>query len=123
MPKKILVVDDNVDTRDLLHLYLTKQGYDVIIAADGGEGLYRAKAGRPDLIITDMNMPGLDGREMIEQLREEPGLALIPIIALTAYGRGFTEQARKSGADAACEKPFEFEALIGRVRELLGPPS
>jgi two-component system chemotaxis response regulator CheY len=117
--KTILVVEDTVDTRELLHLYLTKEGFTVIIAADGGEGLYRAKSDRPDLIITDINMPNLSGIDMVKQLREEPESAKIPIIALTAYGKDFSEEAISAGASDTMQKPFEFDALIERVRSLL----
>ena len=119
MPHKILVVDDTVDTRDLLHLYLTGEGFTVITAADGGEGLYRAIADRPDLIITDINMPNLDGVSMIKQMRAEPELTQTPIIALTAYGKDFAQKAIEAGASGTRQKPFGFGALIAQVQSLL----
>ena len=119
MPETILVVEDTVDTRELLHLYLTKEDFTVIIAADGGEGLYRAKSDHPNLIITDINMPNLSGLDMIKQLREEPELLKIPIIALTAYGKDFSEQAMSAGANDTMQKPFEFDALVALVKSLL----
>jgi CheY-like chemotaxis protein len=119
MPQTILVVEDTVDTRDLLHLYLKKEGYTVIIAADGGEGLYRAKSDHPDMIITDISMPNLSGIDMIKQLREEPEFAKIPIIALTAYGKDASQEALSAGADLVEAKPFEFEALVAKVKSLL----
>lgn len=120
MAHTILVVDDTVDTRELLHFYLSGEGFTVIIAADGGEGLYRARADRPDLIVTDINMPNLDGVSMIRQLRAEAATARIPVIAMTAYGREFTDEALQAGANAAREKPFNFDELIAEVRSLLG---
>ena len=122
MAKTILVVEDTVDTRELLHMYLTKEGYTVVLAADGGEGLYRAKSDPPDLIITDISMPNLSGTDMIKQLREETEFAKVPIIALTAYGKDFSESAINAGATDTLPKPFEFEALIAQVRALLGEP-
>ena len=119
MPQKILVVEDTVDTRELLHLYLTREDFEVILAADGGEGLYRAKADRPDLIITDINMPNLSGTDMIKQLREEADFAVLPIIALTAYGKDYSKDAIDAGASAAVGKPFDFAELIAQVRALL----
>jgi CheY-like chemotaxis protein len=116
----ILVVDDNVDTRELLHLYLTGAGFTVIIAADGGEGLYRAQADRPDLIITDINMPNLSGNEMIRQLRQQPELAATPVIALTAYGQEYAEGAVRDGATEALSKPMNFDELVARAKALLG---
>ena len=123
MPPTILVVDDEADARELLRFFLAKEGFGVAVAADGGEGLSRAKAIRPDLVVTDLNMPHVDGATLIRRLRAEPELARTPIIAVTAYGRGFMRLAEGAGADAACEKPFEFDKLVARVRELLGPPS
>lgn len=119
MSKTILVVEDTVDTRELLHLYLTKEGFTVITAADGGEGLYLAKSDHPDLIITDFNMPNLSGLDLIKQLREEPEFAKTPIIAVTAYGKDFSEEAKSAGANETMQKPFEFEALVALVKSLL----
>jgi DNA-binding response OmpR family regulator len=119
MNKTILVVEDTVDTRELLHLYLTKEGFTVITAADGGEGLYRANTDHPDLIITDFNMPNLSGLDLIKQLRDEPEFTKIPIIAVTAYGKDFSEEAMSAGANETVQKPFEFEALVAVVRSLL----
>ncbi|HVG21667.1 MAG TPA: response regulator [Blastocatellia bacterium] len=65
MPKKILIVEDTLDTRELLHLYLTSEGFSVATASDGREGLYMARAESPDLIITDINMPEMDGISMV----------------------------------------------------------
>lgn len=119
MSKKILVVDDTVDTRDLIHLYLTGEGYTVLIAADGGEGLYRAKAERPDMVITDINMPNMDGHTLIRELRAEGGFAEMPIVALTAYGREAAEEAKRCGANAVFAKPMNFEDLVAEVARLL----
>jgi len=119
MSKTILVVEDTVDTRELLHLYLTKEGFTVITAADGGEGLYRANTDHPDLIISDFNLPNLSGLDLIKQLRDEPEFAKIPIIAITAYGKDFSEVARSAGANETMQKPFEFEALVAVVKSLL----
>jgi len=120
MPKTILVVDDSTDTRELLHFYFKSAGFDVIVAADGGEGLYRARADRPDLIVTDINMPNLDGIGMIRQLREEADFADLPIIAVTAYGDEFARQAVEAGATAAAAKPMNLDSLVEQVKGLLG---
>lgn len=101
MSKKILVVDDTVDTRGLVHLYLKSAGQIVFVAADGGEGLYQAKVNEPDLIVTDITMPTLNGYEMIRQLRATERFADTPIIALTAYGDEQLQKAREAGADRA----------------------
>src|SRR5215471_1304784 len=71
---KILVIDDIADTRELLHMYLSKEGYQVIVAATGSEGLYMADAEKPDLVITDIGLPDIDGAELIRDLRELDGM-------------------------------------------------
>ena len=119
MPATILVVDDTVDTRDLIHLYLTGEGYTVMLAADGGEALYRAKAERPGLVITDINMPNMDGHTLIRELRAEEGFADLHIVALTAYGNEAAEEAKRCGADAVFAKPMNFEELLAEVARLL----
>jgi len=121
LSKKILVVDDSVDTRELLHLYLKTAGYMVFLAADGGEGLYQAKMDEPDLIITDITMPNLDGFGMIRELRATERFADIPIIALTAYGEEQLEKAREAGATEAVTKPMNLEELVRLVNSLLPP--
>ena len=119
MPKKILVIEDNLDMRELVHLYLTREGFTVITASDGREGLYLATAERPDLIISDINMPNLDGLELVAQLRAHPEFKDLPIIVFTAFGFVERDNAIKAGADRAIDKPMEFEALIEDVNELL----
>src|SRR5258706_11604403 len=86
MPKKILIIEDNVDTRDLIHLHLTTEGFTVVVAADGREGLYMADAEHPDLIITDIDMPNLDGIELVKRLRAQTQFADLPILVLTSFG-------------------------------------
>lgn len=118
MPK-ILIVEDTDDTRELLHLYLSNEGFDVLLASDGDEGLKVAQTSRPDLVVTDITMPNMDGVEMIRQLRGEPGFAIIPIIAMTAYGKGFCEDALDAGATDTIQKPFEFGPFIAQLKALL----
>jgi len=99
---------------------LEKRGYDIHVAADGEEGLARARVVRPDLIITDVMMPRLDGWSLVKQLRATPELAFVPVIFLTALGsdedriRGF-----RLGADDYLPKPFRFEELDLRVAKAL----
>jgi CheY-like chemotaxis protein len=119
MPRKILVVEDNLDMRELFHLYLTREGFLVVTASDGREGLYLASAEKPDLIITDINMPGLDGLEMLKQLRTQPQFKDLPILVFTAFGIIERDNAIRAGATRAADKPIEFEAMIAEVNELL----
>ena len=119
MPMKILVVDDNLDSRELIHLHLTTEGYTVVTATNGQEGLYLAGVERPDLIITDINMPEVDGLELIRQLRIQPDFQTLPILVLTAFGREQIDQSIRVGANRAVNKPAHFDSLIDDVRELL----
>jgi CheY-like chemotaxis protein len=119
MSRKILVVEDNEDTRELLHMYFTNAGFIVVPAPDGADGIYLAKAEMPDAIITDISMPKVDGTEMIKRLRSDPQTRDIPILVFTAVGSSTTEEALAVGADQAFYKPFDFDELVRIVREML----
>jgi DNA-binding response OmpR family regulator len=119
MPKKILVVEDNLDTRELIHLHLTTEGFTVVTASNGKEGLYMAGAEHPDLIITDISMPELDGLDLVRQLRTQSEFATLPILVLTAFGDDHLTEAIRVGASRALNKPVLFDGLIDDVREML----
>lgn len=119
MPYKILVVDDSDDTRDMMAKLLELEAFTVVTAEDGSLGLDAAAAERPDLIITDVNMPNMNGIEMIKRLREKPGFGRVPIMAITAYGNGVANEALEAGADSAATKPIQFNVLIVEIRDLL----
>lgn len=119
MTKKILVVDDDDETRVLTTLRLQTAHYEVVTAADGREGLQQASAHRPDLVVLDLLMPGMHGFEACQRLREcYSGLKI-----LILSGKAFTVDARSAlrlGADKVLRKPCEEAVLIAAVRELLG---
>ena|SRR5258708_4060573 len=119
MPKKILVVEDNLDTRELMHLHLSAEGFAVITASNGREGLYLATAETPDLIVTDISMDEMDGISMIKELRSKDGLKTVPIIALTAYESAELNSAIRAGADRGIRKPTHFDSLVADIHELL----
>jgi DNA-binding response OmpR family regulator len=119
MVAKILVVEDTLDTRELLHLYLTGEGFTVITAGDGREGLYLARAEKPDLIVTDLNMPQLDGLALVKELRAEPQFKDLTIIVMTAFGKEERDSAIRAGANRAVDKPTHFESLVDDINELL----
>ena len=119
MSKKILVVEDNADSRELIHVLLTRMGFTVLDANDGREGIYKAHAEHPDLIITDIGMPHLDGIGMIRELRAQSYFEGLPIVALTSYGRKQREEAIEAGASRVIRKPSVFESLVTEVKELL----
>jgi DNA-binding response OmpR family regulator len=119
VPEKILVVDDSDDTREMMAKLLELESFIVVTAEDGRIGLSVAEAEHPDLIITDINMPNLNGIEMIKMLRERSEFVSVPIMAITAYGNTVAREAIEAGADHATTKPIEFDLLIGGIRQLL----
>jgi CheY-like chemotaxis protein len=116
----LLVVEDNADTRDILAKSLEVEGYTVLTAEDGREGLQLAESRRPDLIIADLCMPNVNGVEMIEMLRKQPRFNRVPILVLTAYGSEAVKHAiEEMGASVAVSKPVDFSYLLNVVEELL----
>src|SRR5215475_2121141 len=107
--EKILVVDDSSDTREMMTKLLEMESFNVITAEDGRDGFDTAKAERPDMIITDINMPNINGIEMIRLLRREVGFSSVPIMAITAYGQNIAQEAVEAGANQATTKPINFE--------------
>jgi CheY-like chemotaxis protein len=118
LPYKILVVEDTVDTRALVTMMLTLEGYAVFEAADGREGLAQAKGVRPDMIVTDIRMPEMSGIEMVEQLRQDQTFAKTPILVLSAFGDEITN-AINAGASGALLKPVMPENIIRAVKRML----
>ncbi|MDG3007692.1 response regulator [Paludisphaera mucosa] len=115
MPK-ILLVEDNELNRDMLSRRLGRKGYDVVIAADGREGVAAALAGEFDLILMDMSLPVLDGWEATRLLRADPRTAATPIIALTAHAMpGDRERAIDAGCDDYDSKPIDFTRLLAKI--------
>lgn len=119
MERKILVVEDHPDSRDLLALYLKMQGYTVYTAEDGHEALKLIQLDCPQLIITDLSMPHMDGVEMIKLVRQIPECRHTPIIVMTAFGNEEESAARRAGANQTISKPIEYESLIQRISQLL----
>ena len=98
---------------------LELESFTVITAEDGSIGINRARSDRPDLIITDINMPNINGIEMIRFLRNQADFSRVPIMAITAYGNGVAAEAIEAGADHAMTKPIEFDSLIEDIKRLL----
>jgi CheY-like chemotaxis protein len=115
MPK-ILIVEDNQPNRDMLSRRLVRRGYDVIIAADGAQGLSVAFAERPDLILMDMSLPEIDGWEATRRLKADEATRSIPIIALTAHAMVSDRQkAIAAGCDDYDTKPVSLPRLLGKI--------
>ncbi len=111
--RTILVVDDEPNIRFLVRVTLENAGYDVIEAHHGVAALERTKEGRPQMIVTDLMMPVMGGRELIERLRADPETATIPILVLSG-----NEGLLAGGADAALPKPFDPQSLVESVLTL-----
>lgn len=115
MPSRILIVDDEPAVADLIEAVLASEGYTVAIARDGAQGLLLARDWRPDLILMDVMLPGVDGGTAIRRLKSDPETADIPIVAMSA-GRTIRRQSEElSDADAALAKPFDIDALLAQV--------
>jgi len=122
MPKRILVAEDDRDNRHIVVKVLTREGYEILEAADGRAAVDAARAYRPDLIMMDVGMPYVDGLEASRRLKADPESADIPIIALTAFAmRGDEERARQAGCDGYLSKPCRPDTIRAAVRQYLGP--
>ena len=116
----VLVVDDDPVIQRLLQVNFELEGIDVTIAVDGEEGLARAKASPPDVVISDIMMPKMNGLELLDALRAEPSLAHLPIILLSAKAQvADVQRGLELGADDYVTKPFDPLELIDRVYKVL----
>ena len=119
-PQHILVIEDQLDNRQILRDLLTSADFEVIEAEDGEAGLAAAAVHRPDLILMDIQLPGLDGYEATRRLKGDAALHAIPVIAITAYELNEAEdKARAAGCDAYMAKPVSPRKLLAKVREYL----
>jgi CheY-like chemotaxis protein len=118
---KILLVEDNEMNRDMLSRRLQKQGFEVVLAVDGEEGVAKAQSEAPALILMDMSLPGIDGWEATRRLKAAAPTQKIPIIALTAHA--MTDDRAKAlaaGCDDFDTKPVELPRLLSKIQALLG---
>lgn len=121
MSANILTVDDSASIRMTTKIALTNAGYQVTEAVDGADGLDKAKGASFDLIVTDLNMPNMNGLEMIEALRQSPAHTGIPIIFLTTESDAdMKARAKAAGATGWITKPFDPESLVKIARKVLG---
>lgn len=119
MGKRVLVVEDHHDTSFTLCKLLKLEGYDVDHAIDGMAGYKSASNHHPDLIVTDVQMPRMNGIDMIRRIRTQDDLKKVPIIVMSAYGKRVIADAISAGADGYIEKPLDFERFISRIRDIL----
>jgi two-component system cell cycle response regulator DivK len=119
MPK-ILLVEDNEMNRDMLSRRLTRNGFEIVIAVDGREGVDKAASERPDLILMDMSLPTMDGWEATRHVKADPTTRGIPVIALTAHAMNEDrEKALAAGCDDFDTKPVDLTRLLGKIAALL----
>ncbi len=117
----ILYIEDNPENRLLVRRVLESEGYTVVEATDGPAGLEAARQSPPDLILLDINLPEIDGYQMVGRLRSVPGLSTVPIIALTAnVMRGDRERTLAAGCDGYIQKPIDVDTLPAQIASYLG---
>lgn len=118
--KRILVIEDEEDNRRIVRDLLTSVGYEIIEAVTGPEGVTAVATHVPDLILMDIQLPGLDGYEATRRIKANPTLRHIPIIVVTSYAlSGDDRKAFEAGCDAYISKPFSPRALLAKIREYL----
>lgn len=119
--KRVLIVEDNPDNRILIADVLSSLKYDVLVAADGQAGVDITTAEKPDLVLMDLSLPLKDGWTATKEIKGQPELAHIPIIALTAHAMvGDREEALKAGCDDYIAKPIDLKELTSKLTSYLG---
>jgi two-component system, cell cycle response regulator DivK len=122
MKKRILVIEDQEDNRQIVRDLVTASGYELIEATTGEEGIEAAARERPDLILMDIQLPGIDGYEVTRRIKANPQLSKIPIIAVTSYAlSGDDKKAFAAGCDGYVTKPYSPRLLLAKIREYLPP--
>ena len=122
MSRTVLLIEDNEQNRYLTTFLLARSGYAVATAVDGPAGIAMARAETPDLILLDIQLPGMDGYAVARALRQIPALASTPIIAVTSYAMvGDREKSLESGCDGYIEKPINPETFVSEI-ERVAPP-
>jgi two-component system cell cycle response regulator DivK len=120
MSQRILVIEDQEDNRRIVHDLLTSVGYEIIEAVNGEDGVKAAAVHVPDLILMDIQLPGIDGYETTRQIKAKLDLKHIPIIAVTSYAlSGDDVKAYEAGCNGYVAKPFSPRALLAKIREYL----
>ncbi len=120
MTKRILVVEDTEDNRQILRDVLSDAGYDLIEAGDGEEGVRMAAEFQPDLVLMDIQLPLVDGYEATRRIKADPASRHIPVIAVTSYALAQDEKrALAAGCSGYVAKPFSPRALLAKIREFL----
>ena len=121
MNKRILVIEDNEQNMYLTTFILESHGHQVLQAWDGRQGIETAGEAHPDLIVLDIQLPGMDGYQAARAIKEDPELADIPIVAVTSYAMaGDRENILAAGCDGYIEKPINPETFLSQIEKYLG---
>ena len=124
MKARILLIEDNAQNRYLATFLLEQRGHQVMQAATGPLGLEMAASVRPDLILLDIQLPGMDGHAVTRALKDHPELKVIPVIAVTSYAMiGDREKCLDAGAEGYIEKPINPETFVDEIEQFLRPTS
>jgi CheY-like chemotaxis protein len=124
MSRTVLLIEDNEQNRYLTTFLLVRGGYEVTTAEDGPTGIAMARETAPDVILLDIQLPGMDGYAVAKALRREPGLQRTPIIAVTSYAMvGDREKSLEAGCDGYIEKPINPETFVSEIEQVAPPGS
>ena len=119
MPDKVLIIEDTVDIADALKILIEMQGYRVIVAHDGFEGCQKAADERPNLILMDLALPGMDGLEATRQIRSQPGGSEVPIVCVSSYARGYEEELLEAGCNEVLSKSSFITSFVPTLQKYL----
>jgi CheY-like chemotaxis protein len=123
MPKRILIIEDSEEIRAVFGIALRHAGYEVVEASDGASGLLQRRVSKPDIVILDIGLPGLNGWEVLLLLKGTEHTADIPVLVVTAYASPeHRRRAEQSGAAGFVAKPVEPTRVAEHVSQLIGPP-
>ena len=122
MKARILLIEDNAQNRYLANFLLNRRGHEILEAETGPLGLEMAARERPDLILLDIQLPGMDGHAVARALKADPALKAIPVVAVTSYAMaGDREKCLEAGAEGYIEKPINPETFVEEVERFLRP--
>ncbi len=121
MAKRIMTVDDSASIRQVVSFTLSSAGYEVVTAEDGVDAVSKLAGAGVDMVITDLNMPRMDGIELIRNIRKDPGCRFVPVVMLTTESQPAKKvEGREAGATGWIVKPFKPDQLLAVVKKLLG---
>lgn len=121
--KKVLVVDDDPALAELIAEFCRLAGYDTHVETDSLSAFDKAVAWRPDLITLDLEMPGVNGIELLRQFQSRPQTSRIPVVVISVVARGALEEGALKGARKVFEKPLRFQALMDQLEQLMSSPA